>query len=335
MNILLELRCSRRLLFVAFLMLIGGCATYGQNRFFEEGTRSDSAVISGTATTASVYILRKRALLQGMMYRPIAPFAIASDNKIITILPVGTYVHLQMPQGKHTFTRLALQKNVLGRVARVDLPVNLEAGRTYFVSTQAGFPNPSFEIVDDVRGIEMLKENVSAKIIYAGATVDKFIERVQNPSKNFPSQQSTTESFSMEDFLPSKEQIGKAFEIVATVAFVALLVIGASHSDTSISHQTTNQSRYNPPAIYGSASNSRMQVTQQDSETRLRSMDSGVVYSINSESITGTDGSRYRVSGNNIYSSTGEYYQRIGNEIIGSDGRSCSIIGSFLDCKKK
>ncbi len=220
-------------------------------------------------------------------------------------------------------------------VDQTDLPLNLEAGKTYFVATQNALGGPTFSSVDNVRGAEILKENVPAKVIYAPVTVDKFVERVKNPGGKKAKETASTEKLNMANFLPSQEQINGFFEGVATVALIALLVVGAGAATSASNHSTAMPTPdLMPPAIY-SSSGRKTQVTKENEETRVRNWDTGVIYTIKENVITGNDGSRYRVSGNNIYSSTGEYYQKIGSQIYGNDGSFCVMLGSVLDCKKK
>lgn len=317
-------------------LVLGGCATYGQEKLFEDGKGLPQSVISGTKETASVYILRERGWLQSIQLIPIPPMAYAVDKKMTTILPLGAYVHLQLPPGPHTFTKLVIRDNIFSiDVDQTDLVVTLEAGRTYFVATRNAIPGPTFALIDDAKGEEILKENVLAKIIYAPTTVDTFVERIRNRGGGKPKQSASAEKFQIADFLPSQQQISGFFEGVATVALIALIIVGAGAA-TATSSPLPAMSSHDliPPAIYRS-SGSKTQVIKENDETRVRNWDTGITYTIKENAIVGSDGSRYRVSGNNIYSSTGEYYQRIGNQIFGNDGSSCVLLGSNLDCKRK
>lgn len=316
---------------VIVALVLGGCATHGQEKLFEDGKGPPQSVIAGTKETASVYILRERAWLQSIQFIPIGSMAYAVDKRMTTILPLGTYVHLHLPPGPHTFTKLVLSRDV----DQADLVVTLEAGRTYFVATQNALPRPTFSLIDGARGEEILKENVPAKIIYAPTTVDTFLERIRNRGGNNTKQPASAEKFQMADILPSQQQISDFFEGVATVALIALLIVGAGAATATSNHSAAMPSHdLMPPAIYRS-SGSKTQVIKDKDETRVRNWDTGVTYTIRENAIVGSDGSRYRVSGNNIYSSTGEYYQKIGNQIFGNDGSSCVLLGSNLDCKKK
>lgn len=314
--------------------IVSGCATYGQDMLYEKGGVAPTSAIQGTAHTASVYLVRERAWGQSMMWIQIPPIAYAVDGRIISVLPLGTHVNLQLAPGKHRFSRLMVKDYIVSRdVDRVDLSLDVEAGKTYFVATENAFGGPTFSAADEPRGLAILKETVPAKIIFAPITVDNFVTRIKNNGAKQPKQAAAPKQGpSISDFLPSQEQIGSFFEAVATVAMVALIVVGAGAA--SASQPAAMAPHEIPPAIYSSAGR-KTEVARDQSATRVRNANTGVTYTITEDRIVGTDGSRYRVSGNNIYSSTGEYYQRVGNHIFGNDGRSCSITGTVIDCNRR
>lgn len=312
-------------------LVVGGCATYGQDRLFDTNTPRHQAAAPGTKDTASVYVLTKIEFLPSPF--PLLPFAYAMDNRLLSIMPSGTYIHLQVPAGSHTFSRSTTETNIFfPRIKRSDVRVELQSGKTYFVGSQPAFGGPSFGLIDETRGPETLKESKLARMIYAPTTMDKLIGRLE--ARNPTVQTSTSPASNLADVLPTQEQISGFFEVVATVALIGLFILGAGAIAASGSPGVVAPP-IQPAPVHYSGSRRATQVTQTNRETTVRDTGSGVVYTVRDGAITGSDGSRYRVSGTTVFSSTGEYYQKIGNTIYGNDGSSCTITGSLLDCKTR
>lgn len=314
-------------------LVVGGCATYGQDKLFDNtNAPRHQAAVPGTKDTASVYVLRKAEWLPSPI--PVVPFAYAMDNRLLSIMPTATYVHLQVPPGSHTFSWCMTQVNIFGRTNRTDTRVELQAGKTYFIGTQPALGGPTFGLIDETQGLEILKQNTPARMIYTPTTMDTFVDRVENRNRNSTVQSSRRPATNLADVLPTQEQISGFFEVVATVALIGLFLLGAGAIAASSSPGLV-AAPVPPAPVHYIGSRRATQVTQTNMETRVRDINSGVVYTIRDGAIAGSDGSRYRVSGTTVFSSTGEYYQKIGNTIYGNDGSSCTITGSLLDCKTR
>jgi len=335
-----------RLLLLLMLAALSGCATYGQDKYFETDRTLDAAAKAATIDSefASVYLIRPKQFGQAIVLTPVPPLYYAVNGRLVSIMPLGTYVHLKLPPGPHTFSLLRYRPAdiLLGpKIVQNDVAVALEGGRKYYIAESLSFlSGGSFKRLQERDGVETLADAQLAKLLYAPATVEAFKRRLlERPKDQQPSVAS-----SLLAALPSQKQVSDFFEGLATVAVVALFVVGTLlGADKQGSPPERPLSLEPPPAYYQQQAPGRWsirtsagvatEVSTADGETRLRNWTTGVTYTIAGNRISGSDGSRYRVIGSSIISDTGEHLQRVGSAIFGSDGRSCDVIGSQILCR--
>jgi hypothetical protein len=318
-----------------------------------------------------VYLFRERMVLQGMIYTPIPPLYFAVDEKLVSIMPLGSYVKLSLPPGQHKFYRLAVTGDIFtpyGLVsAGVDL--NLEPGKVYYVGDQQKLVSWNFGRVEAKNGEGMVKEAQLAKLLHAPATVAEFRRRIE--AKNVkpnqspqgggtpPAPERASPLAAAADALPSAKQVSNFLEGLAAVALVGLVVVAAVAGARGMGpppqqpFNTIQTARQQAPAqaeaprlspvsplinyeSVGSWRNSAgtlSDILRSKDKAVLRITSTGVVYDIENSRIKGSDGSRYTVIGPNIFSDTGASYQVIGNSLFTSDGRSCTKIGINVTCR--
>lgn len=343
------------------LAIISGCANYGQEKHFESKPSVEERHVQVNPNLASVYLLRPKAWAQSLIYIPIPPLFYAVDERLVSVMPLGSYLHLQLPPGHHKFTRISVGGGGLLplEIYRKDVSIELTAGSTTYISAlNSVMWDKPFQQVSQDEGRALLSEAELAKYLYAPITVDTFLARVRggatsNPSSSATSTQSTrTESVgtglrnagaSLQNALPSAQQVGNFFEAVATVALIALLIVGvAAGAGTSGGGHVDDLPMDPPVAIYRPAVNATAnvrtssgvltEVTQKQREATLKNATTGVTYKVSGDTVTGSDGSRYRVAGSTVFSNDGGYYTKAGNTIYSNDGRSCNVIGNTLHC---
>jgi hypothetical protein len=354
-SVLLDARCApaadgfgatmiRIVILVLALISISGCATHGQDRHFERNPALDAASKADTPDPdfASVYLIRSKMFAQAIIYTPVPPIYYAVDDRLVSIMPLGTFVHLKLAPGLHKFSLLRYSAGdfvFAPKVVQNDLTLTLEPGKKYYVSEHLSLlTGGSFRQLDQRDGASALADVELARLLYAPATVEAFKQRLLVP------RESRASAPSAQSALPSENQVSDFFEGLATVALVALVVVGAALGASGSGGLVALEGKApSPPAYYQQQAADRWsirtssgvtsEVSALGRETRLRNWSTGVTYTIADDRITGSDGSRYRIRGASIVSDTGEHFQKVGNAIFGSDGRSCDVIGSQIICR--
>ena len=335
---------------LVLIAFVGGCATYGQDKLFEKDPKLD-ATIKGTPVDpalASIFILRPKPLLATLTYVPILPVYCAVNGMMLSVMPLGTYVHVMLPPGTHRFTAMyATPGDALfpPKITGGDVTVNLAAGQRHFVAMTPNFGSANLRRYSDRDGVDELGSLELAKVLYAPYTLDTFKARFLEPRRR-EANSTPSKPIEAQGALPSTRQVSDFFEGLATLAFVALFVVAsvAAAKGAPAVSQPSYVDLATPPAYfqpdrrtngYSVRTSSGMvsQVGKLARETTLRNDATGITYTISGDAIRGSDGSRYRVSGSNVFSDRGDYYQKIGTSIFGSDGSSCDAIGSQLICR--
>lgn len=350
-----------RLLLTLMLALeLAGCATYGSEKHFErdasEAARATSS--AGQAGRATVYFFRERALLQPLVYTPIPPVVFATNERLVSMMPVGSYVVLSLEPGQHKFSRLLVGGDWLFPLSihRNDLELRLEAGKTYYVGSVNTFMGNPLRLVDGAAGEKLVASAELAKLIHNPATVDAYIARLRDEdtkrraSPTKPSGPNFVQT-SMSSALPSSAQVTSFLEDLATVALAALLVAavvaggagatappavppGVVPSPPAQIQSVHQQSALvSAPATWRTSAGTLAEIVHSKDAVTVRNLATGVTYNIEDGRIRGTDGSRYRVYGSTVFSDTGLTYQVIGNNLFTSDGRTCTKIGVVVSCR--
>ena len=343
---------------------VAGCANSGSEKHFDSGPSSSETAspISPPLDRATVYFYRQRVAMQDFSAVALPPLFYGLDGKMLAIMPLGSHVRLSLEPGKHTFTRFVVDGGGLFPIAtkRNDLEIDLIAGKTYYVGSRLGFLQHHFEEVSSEAGAEVVRVSKLAKHLHAPVRTDVFVSRLQAaeqarkgvpasspPNSNSPV--SVTASF--QDFLPSSKEVGDALEVVATVAFVALFILGLGAAGSTVSPPPSPPVAFStPPSFSRPASprgevlgNSRkasplpieplMEAERLRRERTVTDAKSGVKYTFEGDRVKGSDGTNYKISGTTMYSDSGQSYQVVGGKFVyASDGRSCTLIADKLHC---
>lgn len=253
------IRFSVRAISIASCLVLCGCANYYTDKHFERGQSSPQAVTTNTTETdrATVYFFRQRAWGQALIYIPIPPLFYVVDEKLVSIMPLGSSVRLSLPAGTHTFSRLIVSggRFVSHSVERTDFKVTLDPGKTYYIGTRNGFPSQPFGPTDDTNGQEVVKDTEPAKILHNPVSVATFASRVaaMDRKPTPPTQSGSTSptpatganTSSLSDALPSSRQVGDFLEGLAAVALIGLLILGVAAAS-----KNSGPSQYPGPALY-------------------------------------------------------------------------------------
>jgi hypothetical protein len=343
------------------LMLLAGCANRGLEHHFERTPAAIEAskTVQGQADRATVYFVRRSGLMQ-VTAIPRPPHYFAIDGKMLSVMPLDSHVVLSLEPGTHTFTRLLVLDGGIFpiRLNRVETAIELAGGETYFVVDKPAFLAPALSLQDETSGREALANTELAKLIHQPVSIDVFTSRIAAaeqkrkaggslPATSPIGQQSAPSS--LQNALPSSKQIGDFLEVVATLALVAVLILGATTGSGASSNSPPPMmpNLSPPPAIsapasaraasiantWRTSSGTLSEVLESKDETTLHNISSGVRYRIEDGRISGSDGSRYRVNGSTIFSDSGQTYRVIGDSIFASDGRSCMKTGTVVSCR--
>ena len=227
------------------LTLISGCANYDSEHHFESNAVAVKASKSTSVHSdrALVYLFRARVLGQSTSIIAFPPMFFAVDGKLVSVMPLGSFVPLSLEPGRHVFSRLIVEDGLFGSIDLKTTDVNVEvvAGKTYYLGTSYGFLAQPFGLVDESRGSQFVGEAELAKFLHQPRTVVAFSAAVvameekrkssaatNKPEKDRPSQKTSFSAPGLQDALPSSKQVGEFLEVLATVALVSLLVIGSA-----------------------------------------------------------------------------------------------------------
>jgi hypothetical protein len=357
------------------LLSLFGCANIGNQHLFER----DPASINQAHTSASdktrstVYFVRSKKMYQMLALNQVPPLQYAMDGTLLALMPTGSHLVLSLEPGKHTFTcfyytgERSLFK--FKPPSPHETEFDLLSGHTYYIDSNK-WPIGCREPVqlDPEEGKEIVAKSELAKLIHQPMSVTQFINRIVaiEETRNAANRSSSREgapaphfdTTSLQDALPSAKQVGDFLEVVATVAVIALLIVGAGLGGAG--NAGTSQHDYvSPPSIeqpvsaaspssnlrtlktlnnlstLHTSSGSVTQIVNSSSEKSIYNVSTGVRYSVFGDRITGSDGSSYLVAGSALLSSTGQTYQVIGNQVFSSDGKSCVLTDGYMYCSAK
>lgn len=341
----------RTLSLLFFVLTIAGCATHGQDKLFESSpnVQAASRQFQAPADQATVFFFRERAWLQSIMYQPIPPAYFAVNDRLVAVMPVGSYLTLSLPPGRHQFTRLVVGGDWLFplQINRHDSDVELQAGKTYYIGSVNTFDNNPVRTVEAALGKKTVDDAQLARQIHIPLAVPEFIARLKRSDTRAKAESgpktSSWLSTTTTAALPSSAQVSSFLEVLAAAAIVALILLGG----TAHTAAPPTASPVTPPlAIYRPASNVPLEVIRpkisaasisdilwSDGRAEFRDRNTGVRYTIEDGHIRGNDGSRFRAYGSQVLSETGQWYQVVGNTFYAQDGRSCIRSGSTITCK--
>lgn len=350
--------CMRFVGLLLLSIIFSGCATHGQEHHFEKDPTavSDSVSRVNQNGRATVYYFRENAFMQQTIAAPMPPLYYGVDGKLVSIMPVGSYVVLSLEPGSHRFTRVFVADDFFtGRVVRrVDIDLTLESDKSYYIGSVNSLLGPHFRQLKMIEGKTIIDNGELAKLLHSPESVEEFISRVSSreskKSRTGQSSSTTATSSALQDALPSSRQVVSFLEGLATVAFVALIVAaavvggGAQGISAPVPPPLTvpapqeniayrvQPTRVDMAPTWRTSSGSLSEIIQSKERMIVRNLSTGVNYEIEDGRIKGSDGSRYRVYGQNVFSDTGQTYQVIGNTMFTTDGRSCTKTGIIVSC---
>lgn len=351
---------ARLLCILSFALTFSGCANYGSEQHFERSSDAvrSAKMVADRTDRATVYVFRERVPLQELVYVPVAPNFYAVDGQMLAIMPLGSYVILSLEPGRHIFSRITVDGGGIVPIqsAKSDVAVDLAAGQSYFVGYKNGTLSvrSSFGPVDPAIGRRIVEASEMARFIHQPVSTATFLQRLDESERrrkggSAPQGSPAGMPTGLRDALPSPKQADEFLEVIATVALVAVLLIGAAVGVDSVpvAPSTNLPNLAPPPAVrapapspssalaptWRTSSGSLAEVLRSKDETILHNLSTGVRYRIQDGRIAGTDGSRYRVSGATVFSDSGQAYQVVGNNIFASDGKSCVRTGVVVTCR--
>lgn len=342
----------QRLLMLVIALAIAGCATYGQEHHFESNAeaRATSRNFKAPPDQATVFFYRERVWLQSIMYQPIPPAYFAVNDRLVSVMPVGSYLTLSLPAGRHKFTRVVAVGDWLTplQVNRHDISVDLEAGKTYYVGSVNTFDPDPVRVIDESTGKKSIEEAQLARQIHNPVTVAEFITQIRRSDAasrgGSASRSGSWHSATATAALPTSSQVSSFLEVLAAAAMVAVLLLGGVSAPAQAPPPATAppptviyQQAAPPPApVQGAWKLSNASISDilwSGGRAEFRDLNTGVRYTIEDGRIRGSDGSRFRAYGSQVVSDTGQWYQVVGNTLFSQDGRICTRIGSTITCK--
>lgn len=354
-----------RTAFLTYLLVVlAGCATYGQEHHFEPSGAQPSAASASAPSDdslATVNFFREGALLGPLTTSPAPLMYFAVDDKLVSVMPVGSNVRLSLSPGTHKFSTILIGGDWLFPLSihRNDLSARVDMGRENFVGFVNTLTGRPLRVVDMGSAEKVLSSTRPARLIHNPSTVDAFIARLKEADAKrraspAPSGQPGPVTSATAAALPSSEQVISVLEALATVALVAIViasvVAGGSGGQTLPAYPTVANTTLVQPAPRGyvnqtlspliaapmssrASSGSLSEIIHSKKGVDVRNLTTGVNYRIEDGRINGTDGTRYRVIGSQVISDTGLSYRVIGDSLYSSDGRSCTKVGSLISCR--
>ena len=356
------IRFSVRVISMASCLALCGCANYYTDKHFERGQSLPQSVGATEMDRATVYFFRQRAWGQALIYIPIPPQFYAVDEKLVSIMPLGSNVRLSLPAGTHTFSRLIVSGGgfISSSVDRTDFRVSLDPGKTYYIGTRNGFPSQPFGLTDDTNGQEVVKDTEPAKILHNPVSIATFTSRVAAIDKKStppiqggatpPASTTGTTTNSPSDALPSSRQVGDFLEGLAAVALIGLMIFGvAAAAKSGGPSQYPSPPLYSPtysalptlavPNPYGTPTAQRLvqpnlSQTPTSASTTWQSSSGTLSEILQSKDLVVlknvSSGISYRIEDGRISGSDGSRFTVRGPNIYSDTGQSYQVIGNSL-----
>ncbi len=329
------------------LPLIAGCANVGKGHLFEPRAEVENAAKQFSPPPVglvSVYLISDKFLMQDLSWVPASSAGLIANDKIVSIAPRGSFVHLLFQPGRHKLGVMVVpsDKRISGSWIHDVRSVTFDADKTYIFNLKAYKLNvPSYE-----EGWKKVQEYRLAKSIHIPISIEQFEKKQQqiaNETLRKEAEAARQRSARDLELAQTVDGISDFFAAAAAVAVVALFVVGFGLAMSSgqpayvpppIPFDVATRPAYvsGPTAIRSSTGKTMQLELNKGDQTSINNLSTGIRYRLDGDRYIGTDGSWYRVSGNTIYSNTGNYYTRSGNVLTSNDGRQCQIIGSMISC---
>jgi len=340
------------------LLLTVGCATVGQEKLLDQ---SDEATLRATSYsapkgTATVFLMRERAILQNLLLTPIPPAYMAVNDTIVSSLPVGAFIPLALPPGEHRFTRMVVAKDVpfaWYKINRHDATLSFEADKTYFIASVNTLSDTPIRSLSEPEGRQTLESLQLGREIINGKSTSAFLSQFETAEQRLASntQRARAPVDSTAVSTSATPDSGAWLEGIATVLLIAL----ALSAGQATAQPTTPPlpyrpvpaitAPYSPPAVaalpqrasppLAALPQSAADVLWSGRSAEFRDRNTGVRYTVEDGRVTGTDGSRYKVIGNQLLSEGGQWYQVIGNTLYSAAGSQCRISDQSISCRSR
>lgn len=278
-----------------------------------------------------------------------ALFSVAIDGRIVGWNANNTYYKLLLSPGFHELEAFGIVEQLTGGTvifSNSKLALNLAEGSSYYVS-QYSCLNDKLRQVTNAEGGEALNSMHLARFDTRNLSSNKVREMVKSGTSVFgkPEVNSKAGSGPRENDLTSS--VASILEGVGLALLIGMAVYSAAHGGGSIPSAPLYGPPPNPPALvqrveiappqnnsstmanYVSTSGDMYQV----SGDTIYSATRGERWTINGNTVRGSNGSAYRIVGDTVYSDSGQSYRLSGGSILGSDGSICSVTGTLINCK--
>lgn len=330
-----------RLLFIVVFFL-SGCAAQVplMTAAADQAAKSDAVPVD----KAALYVFREPTFCAQK-----ALFSIAVDGLVVGWNANGTYYKLLLSPGSHELEAFGLVERLTGDITIFSpskLALQLTAGNSYYVAQYSCF-NDKLRQVGKDEGVKALTAMQLARFDTRNLSTNKVKEMVKSGSPVFKAPRTAPTTMGVRDDLSSnglKATFSSILEGVGLALLIGLAVYGAAHSGgntpsvpvySSLLDRPAYEQRANTPPVRPS------QTTYLSSSGDIYSVSGNTIFSptkgeqwtINGDTIRGTNGSSYRMIGGTVYSETGQAYQLKNGSIIGSDGSFCLVTGSLINCK--
>ncbi|HQC98974.1 MAG TPA: hypothetical protein PK306_25035 [Aquabacterium sp.] len=143
--------------------------------------------------------------------------------------------------------------------------------------------------------------------------------------------------------MPTSQQVASTLEVIAGIAFVAMLLVAGAYSP-DLAHAGAAQFASPRPTVEAVATEiplqlrlqsrgaSLEQVVRSGQRLEIRESMTGTRYTVENSRVVGTDGSNFRVVGSAIYSNSGLAYKIVGDTVRGVDGSICRRTLNTIRC---
>lgn len=325
----------KKIILLLFIFMLAGCAAtvplatdpedHSAKLFYPE---KESAV---------VYVFRENGFL-GRAFS----FPISVNDKVVGWLAPGTYYKLTLDPGQYNFGTLSILNKFEGAIGGAPniRVINLKKGANHYLKLDLSAIPVTTSLIysEESAAIATIKKSQLVRFDYRGLNLSRLTNVKVGPQEEYKQQVKT------ESFTPlSQSQRDSILKVLGAVLLVGLFILAgaASSYDNAppprplILPQQVQVQKVEPQK---SDPISRTFITTggnivQVSGDKIYSPTMATSWSVNGDSIRGTDGSSYRVSGNRIYSEDGRAYTASGNTLRGDDGSICTATGTLLSCR--
>ena len=321
---------KKMFLLLLSILVITGCVNFRNDQYFDsrQNVEFEKKKFPLPPTgLASVYLIADKVAGQSIVPFPVPPINLAVNDRIVTMAPHGSFVHLLFQPGKHKLA-VATQKFEIINVTTAEIKAN----STYYFSLNRLFHSSGKYIstielkeISLEEGQKLVNDYKLAKTVHIPISLVPFEQSQRRKEEEQRKQEIESAK--------TAEGLSDFFAAAAAVALIALLVLGSGLTIPAGSTgqvPPTSPSIYsNPPAYVSGATSVRsgtgramsIETTKNSEATTIKNLSTGTSYRLEGNRYLGSDKSWFQVSGNTIFSSTGNYYTRAGNTLTSNDGR--------------